>query len=188
MKKPLFVLFLLSVLPVFAHAEAPVNALGLTLEGLITDTESPAGGRSEKHLPRLGAEYSRTIWPRLEVFLGAGLHRIKMKNGASETKLKFGDVRIGARQYLLPRTIAAWSPFIDAAVVEGRLRDPASTVGNNRPYTGWNASLGVAKLLSDSIDLRLALGYQQVKTDDQRNDHTDVLSSIDLRLAVLARF
>lgn len=188
MNKKLLVAFSLSLLPLLAAAEAPANALGLTFDGRLTDTESPAGGRSEKHDTRVGAEVSRTIWPRLDVFLGAGLHHLTVRNGASESRLKFGDVRLGARQYLLPRSIEAWSPYLDLAVVEGRLRDPASTLGGNRRYTGWNTSLGVAKLLAESVDFRLALGYQQLRSDDKRNDHTDVLSTLDLRLAVMARF
>ncbi|HET6720061.1 MAG TPA: hypothetical protein VFH22_10460 [Rhodocyclaceae bacterium] len=187
MKKLLFAVALSSLLPVPAFADQPVNAIGLSLDGM-ADTERPAGTNRENHGGRFGLEYARTIWPRLDVFAAAGGHRLRIEDGSSKTRVTVYDLRLGARQYFLPRSIETWSPFLDAALVEAWMRDPQASNGGTRRYTGWNASLGMAKLLSANTDLRLAVGYQRLSTDATRNDHTDVLSTADFRVAASARF
>lgn len=187
MKKLLLAMLVSSLLPQTASADDPVNAFSLTLDGM-TDTERPAGARRENHGGRGGLEYARTIWPRLDLFAAVGGHRLRIEDGSSATRVNVYDFRLGARQYFLPRSIEAWSPFIDAAVGEAWLRDPQASDGGTRRYTGWNASLGIAKLLSANTDLRLAIGYQRLSTDDTQNDHTDVLSTADFRVAAGARF
>lgn len=187
MNKLLLAVSLFSLLPVPALAETPVNAISLSLDGM-ADTERPAGTRRENHGGRFGLEYARTIWPRLEYFVAAGGHRLRIEDDSSKTRVNVYDFRLGARQYFLPRSIEAWSPFIDAAIGEAWMRDPQASNGGTRRYTGWNASLGMAKLLSPNTDLRLAIGYQRLSTDDRLNDHTDVLSTADFRVAVSARF
>jgi hypothetical protein len=178
-------LFALS--PLAASADEPVNAFSLTLDGM-TDTERPAGDRRENHGGRFGLEYARTIWPRLDLFAAAGGHRLRIEDGSSATRVDVFDLRLGARQYFLRRSIEAWSPFIDAAIGEAWIRDSQASNGGTRRYTGWNASLGMAKLLSANTDLRLAVGYQRLSTNDTQNDHTDDLSTADFRLAASSRF
>lgn len=187
-QSPLIVLLLLAALPLLARADDRANAFGMTVDGLMTDTERPAGDRAEKHGARFGLEFSHTIWPRFDVFAAAGVHRLRLENAGTATDLNFIDWRVGARQYFVARSIQAWSPFIDAAVGEGRMRETDSTVGGNRRYAGWNASVGVAKLVSDNADLRLGIGYQRWRTDVKKNDHTDELTSADFRLAVMVRY
>lgn len=187
MKKLLFAVLVSSLLPLAAFADDRLNAFSLTIDGM-TDTERPAGARRENHGGRFGLEYARTIWSRLDVFAAAGGHRLRIEDGSSESRVNVYDLRLGARQYFLPRSLDAWSPFIDAAVSEAWVRDHQASNGGTRSYTGWTASLGMAKLLSPNTDLRLAIGYQRLSTDDTLNDHTDVLSTADFRLAASSRF
>lgn len=183
----LFCLSLLpAALPTLAAAEAP-NALALTIDTL-TDTENPAGDRAEKYGPGFGLEYSRRVWPRLEIYAGAGGHRLRIEDTGSKTNLAFFDLSLGARQLFVPLTIEGWSPYLDIALSEAWLRDPDSTVGGNRRYGGWKAALGAAKLLSAQSELRFAVAYQRLVADERRNAHTDVLSAAGFRLALATRF
>lgn len=187
MKKLLLAALLSSLLPPPAFADDRVNAFSLSIDGM-ADTERPAGTRRENHGGRFGLEYARTIWPRLDVFAAGGGHRLRIEDGSSKTRVNVADLRLGARQYFLPRSIEAWSPFVDVAIVEAWMRDPQASNGGTRSYSGWNASLGMAKLLSPNTDLRLAIGYAHLSTDDKLNDHTDVLSTADFRVAASVRF
>ena len=171
-----------------AQAEQRTQSLGVTLDPVMIDTESPAGDRSEKHRPRVGIEYTRSIWSRLDMTAGAGVHRIRIKDTGTETILNFTDVRLGLRQYFTNREVGSWSPFIGASISEAWLRDPDSTNGGNRRYSGFNASLGVAKLLSDNTDIRFWLGYTRLNAKTKLDNHTDTFASGDLGLAVAIRF
>lgn len=188
MKRTVFALLVPMLLPLTAQAEDRMNALGLTLDPLMADTESPAGDRDEKHGPRFGLEYARTVWPRLDLFFGAGAHRIRLEEAGAKTRVNLYDIRLGARQYFLARQVQAWSPFVELAVGEAWVRNEESTVGDSRRYDGWSAALGAAKRLSENTDLRFSVGYQRMRTDDKRNDYTDVYSTAELRAAVMVRY
>lgn len=190
MNKSRIALFCLSLLPTclpaFAVAESP-SGLALSIDTL-TDTESPAGDRAEKYGPGFGLEYSRTLWPRLEVFFGAGGHRLRVEEAGSKSNLGFFELNLGARQYLFARAIDSWSPFLEVALADAWLRDPDSTVGGNRRFSGWKAGLGVGKLLTPATELRLVVAYQDLSAKETRNHFTDRLSAAGFRLAVATRF
>ena len=178
--------FVLSLLPALAVAE-PVNAFTLNLDAL-HDSEDPAGDRAEKYGAGFGLEYSREVWPRLDLFAGAGFHRLRVEEAGSKTRLGLVDLTLGARQYFSRRSLDGWSPYLEVAVSEAWLRDSESTLGGNRTYDGWKAALGIGKLLTEQTELRVAFAYQRLRTDDKHNDFTDVLSAGGFRLAVAARY
>ena len=188
MKKMLLGLFVASVVPLAAQAEERLNGFALTVDPVMADTESPAGNRAEKHGTRIGVELGRMIWPRFEVFAGAGGERLRIENAGVKTDLNHVDVRLGARQYFSLRQIQAWSLFVDGSLSDAWLRDVDSAVGGNRRYGGWNASFGMAKPFSEHSDVRLSLGYTRLLASAKRGDHTDSLASADLRLAAGFRF
>jgi hypothetical protein len=179
-------LLVLALLPALAVADS-ANSLTLNLDAL-RDTESPAGDRAEKYGPGFGLEYSREVWPQLDLYGGAGIHRLRIEENGSKSNLAFVDLNLGARQYFTRRSIDAWSPYLDLALVDAWLRDSDSTTGGNRRYDGWKAALGVGKLLTAQTELRIAVAYQRLRTSDRRNDFTDVLSAAGFRLGVAARF
>ena len=187
-KTLLSLLVLAATLAAPAQADERNHSFGITLDPLMIDTEHPAGDRSETHRPRIGIEYTGRVWSKLDVTLGAGIHRIRIKDTGSETSLNFADLRLGLRQYFTSRQVGAWSPFIGASISEAWLRDADSASGGNRRYGGYNASVGVAKLLSDNTDLRFWLGYTRLNAKDKLGNHTDTFASGDLGLAAAIRF
>lgn len=189
MKKSLPVLLMLSAFSTLpAHADERANAFAITLDPLLADTERPSGGRSEKHQPRFGIEYARTVWSRLDLTLGAGVHQLRVRSGDETDTRGMLDIRAGFRQYFTSREVGSWSPFLAGSISEAWLRDADSDVGGNRRYTGWSASVGVAKLLSENTDIRFSLGYTRLQARDKLGTHLDVLSSADLGLAAAMRF
>ena len=190
MKKmlPASLLVALATLSAGVHAELPANTFGVTLEPLLVDTERPSGGRSEKHQPRFGIEYTRTLWQRFDLTLGAGVHQLRIKSGDETDSRGMFDVRAGFRQYFGAREVGVWVPFFAASASEAWLRDADSDVGGNRRYTGWSASVGAAKQVSATTDLRLSLGYTRLQARDKLGSHLDVLSTADLGLAAAIRF
>ena len=171
-----------------ALADERNQSFGITLDPLLLDTEHPAGDRSETHRPRFGIEYAHKVWSKLDLTAGAGIHRIRVEDTGSDTTLNFVDLRLGLRQYFTSRQIGSWSPYIGASISEAWLRDADSTVGGNRRYGGYSASLGIAKLLSDNTDISFWLGYTRLNAKDKRGDHTDTLATGDLGLAAAIRF
>jgi hypothetical protein len=182
-KKCLPALVLCAAFPFFARAEGLSNTFALSLDPVMLDTEEPAGERSEKHDPRFAFEFAHTLWPRLDVFAGAGLRRLRIDRAGVKSTDPLVDLRLGARQYLLPRQPLAWTPFIDGSISDAWLRDRDSTQGGNRRYGGWNVAVGVSKQWSASTEVRFALGFSRLTARETRGDHTDVLSTADLRIA-----
>lgn len=183
---PRLALLVLALQPGLAVAESP-NSFALNLDTL-SDTESPAGDRAEKYGPGFGLEYSREVWPRLDLYAGAGIHRLRVEENGSKRNLAFFDLSLGARQYFTQRSLDAWSPYLDLALADAWLRDSDSTVGGNRRYDGWKIALGVGKLLTTQTELRIAVAYQDLRASERRNDFTDGLSAAGFRLGVAARF
>ena len=189
MQKVWLALFLLALFSPLSQADDRLSTLGVVIDAANADTEPPAGGVTEKHWPRVGFEYTRTVWPRLDIFGGAGYHRIRVANNAGIFPgFRFFDYRVGARQYFSARQLNGKSYFIDASVSEGWLQDSASTTGGNRRYGGWNAAFGVAKLFSENVDMRVALGYSRMVAKVPQTFSTDVLSTVDLRMTFASRF
>lgn len=183
MNKILPALVFCAAFPLLAKAEGLSNTFALTLDPVMLDTEHPAGNRSEKHDPRFGFEFAHTVWPRLDVFAGGGIGRLRIDNAGVKTTLPLVDIRLGARQYLLARKPLAWVPFIDGSISDAWLRDTNSTQGGNRRYGGWNVSVGASKLWSQSTEVRFALGFSRLTARDTQGDHTDALSTVDIRIA-----
>ena len=188
MKNSLLTVLMVSVFFGSAQADEPKNTFGLTLDPLMVNVESATGDRSEKHNARVGLEYTRTLFSRLDVFAGTGFHRVKVEEAGVVSKLNFFDARLGVRQYFSPRAGAAWSPFIDASIAEGWLEDSTSTVGGSRRYGGWNASVGASKYVSENTDFRIALGYSRFRAKAVLGVQTDTLSSAEIKVAVASRF
>jgi hypothetical protein len=182
-KKLLPALLLSAALPLVARAEGLSNTFALTLDPVMLDTEQPAGNRSEKHDPRFGFEFAHTVWRRLDVFAGAGFRRLRINSDSVESTLPLADLRLGARQYLMPRKPLGWTPFIDGSISDAWLRDTNATQGGNRRYGGWNVAVGASKLWSESTEVRFALGYSRLIAREKQGDFTDALSTLDLRIA-----
>lgn len=189
MNKTLLSLLVLAALTAApARADEAANSFALTLEPLMADTEHPSGDRSERHRPRFGIELAHTLWSNLELIAGAGIHRVRIKDSGSDTTLNFYDLRLGARQYFSRRQIGHWSPYLGLTVSEAWFRDADSTTGGNRRYTGYNASFGVGKRLSENTELRGWLGYSRLNAKDKLGDHSDTFATADLGLAAAIRF